>query len=468
MKKAHLFSALILSISTILSAQQPGSINGIWLGTLKLPGSELRLAITITGVEGSTPEAVLNSIDQGGVEVPMDEATLTEDTLVVSAIVLDLQIKGAVDPGSGTWVTVFTQGPAVLPLTLYKVDRLPDLSRPQEPAPPFPYKTEEVTYENSKAGITIAGTLTVPEGDGPFPAVILLTGSGPQNRDEEVFGHKPFMVLADYLTRQGIVVLRADDRGVGGTTGKFAMATTRDFADDALAGVAFLNTRAEVDPGLIGLAGHSEGGMMAPIAASTSESVGFIVLMAAPSIPFDEILLYQKKRQWEKAGMDADAMELSTKWHHEVFDLVKSDKSNPKVKKEMQKLYEQLSEEEKTKMYKSEASVEGEIELWTSPWWRFAARYDAVSTLELVTCPVLAINRSKDTQVTAKENLAVIENTLYESGNRNYFVRDIEGLNHLFQTADTGDETEYGTIEETFSPKAMDVIAGWILELEAY
>ncbi len=464
MKKHHLFAAILLALSVLLSGQQAGTIDGFWLGTLKVQSSELRLAVIISGSAGGHPVGILNSIDQGGAEVPLDEVLLSGDTLMVAAHNLGMNIRGVIDPANGTWVTVFKQGPATFPLTLNKVEQLPGMSRPQEPVPPFPYKTEEVTYRNAEAGITLAGTLTIPEGQGPFPAVILLTGSGPQDRNEELYGHKPFLVLADYLTRQGIAVLRSDDRGVGGSSGNFASATTGDFAQDALAGVDFLKGRDDYKFGRIGLAGHSEGGMVAPLAASGSGSVDFIVLMAAPGIPFRDIVLSQMKRSYEKIGMSSGEAELNIAWYRQVFALVSIGRSDQQVRDEMDRLFENLLEEDRTRMNKSKESMEAEAASFTSPWWRFAMQYDPVSTLAKVGCPVLAINGEKDTQVLAEENLAAIEKALREGGNGNCQVMELEGLNHLFQTAETGDELEYGRIEETFSPGAMEVIARWILK----
>ena len=465
MKKHVLLIGILFTFPISLSAQPAGPVEGIWLGTLRVETSELRLAIIISWSEGNYYEGILNSIDQGGAEVPLDKVNLKEDTLEVVVSAAGMTIRGAIDPANGTWTTVFKQGPATFPLILTKVEQLPGMSRPQEPVPPYPYKTEEVSYEHSDAGITLSGTLTIPEGDGPFPAVILLTGSGPQNRDEELLGHKPFLVLADYLTRHGIAVLRSDDRGVGGSSGDFSTATTEDFAGDALAGVEYLKARPDMNFSMIGLAGHSEGGMMAPMAAVRSDDVDFIVLLAAPAIPFEDIIRYQTRRSWIKIGMDSIDIERNTEWQNQIFKLISSEKSDQQVREEMVRLYQDLSEEARTRMQVTEASIESEIARSTSPWWRFAFRFDPVSTLMQVSCPVLAISGDKDTQVTSKENLAAIEKALERGGNRDYRVVELKGLNHLFQTADSGDPLEYGRIEETFSPVAMQVIAEWINKL---
>jgi fermentation-respiration switch protein FrsA (DUF1100 family) len=465
MKKYSPLIALLLVLNNLGFAQQTGTIAGIWLGALKLPASELRLAFTLVVSDEGGFSATMRSIDQGNQEIPMDEAVLRGDTLTVRHSSLGITVQGPIDPTSNVWSTTFQQGSALLPLSMHRVDKLPDLSRPQEPVPPIPYRIEEVTVGNPAAGITLAGTLTLPEGKGPFPAVVLLTGSGPQNRDEELFGHKPFLVLADHLTRSGIAVLRFDDRGVGGSTGSFSEANTADFAGDALAGVNFLESRTEIDKKRTGLIGHSEGGMVAPLAAAGSGKVDFIILLAAPGIPFGEIVLSQKIRQWQKLGMNQEFIDLNTAWHRQVFGLIASQKSDPQVNHEMEAMYEKLTPEEREAMHKNRTGLETEMDLFSQPWWRFAARYDAASTLEKVSCPVLALNGDKDTQVSARENLAAIEAALSERPGRTYTVKELAGLNHLFQTAETGDELEYTRIEETFSPVAMELIARWILGL---
>jgi fermentation-respiration switch protein FrsA (DUF1100 family) len=465
-KRSILFTIIILLITSTLGlkGQAGEGIEGIWLGTLKVGEMELRIALTFSESEDGTLSATMNSIDQSSGEIPMEKVIMKEDSVLVQHSGIGIEFEGVVDLASNTFDTEFRQGPGKFPILFNKVDSLPISARPQEPKKPYPYKEEQVQYEHEAAGIKIAGTFTYPESGGPFPVVILLSGSGPQNRDEEIFGHKPFMVLADYLTRNGIAVLRSDDRGVGSTTGSFQGSTTRDFADDALAGVAYLKGRDEINPEWIGLSGHSEGGMMAPIAASKSNDIAFIVMMAGPGIAFSDIILFQKETGWKKMGVNDEGLELNRSWHDQVSEIASMDIDNAAVRGKVMLLYKSLSEDEKSRLNKTPESVEAEIKHLTDPWWRYATKYDARATLMKVICPVLAINGSKDMQVTAKENLAAIEEALQSGGNGNYLVKELEGLNHLFQTADTGDETEYGKIEETFSPVAMKLIADWILQ----
>jgi pimeloyl-ACP methyl ester carboxylesterase len=460
---------LILSLFLLFSIADGSSVNdanpaGIWLGTLKIPGVELRIALTISASGDSGYSATMNSLDQGSGELPMDVVRYSNGHLFVKGTDIAIEFEGEIDYQKDTYTSKFRQGPAKFPLLFSRVGELPTISHPQEPKKPYPYNSEDVEYENKKVGIKIAGTLTYPKSGGPFAAIILLTGSGKQNRDEEVFGHRPFLVLSDYLTRQGFAVLRCDDRGIGGTTGEFKGSTTADFAEDALAGVEYLKTRPEINPHLIGLVGHSEGGMMAPIAASLSSDVAFIVLMAGVGIKFDDIVLFQQETMWKKAGMSEEDMAQQRSWSRKVSDIVCSDADDSTVARKVRSLYSGLSDEEKSRLHKTPESLQGEIKWATDPWHRYAAKYDAKAVLQKVKCPVLAVNGEKDRQVSAKENLSLIENALKEGGNPHFKVAELKGLNHLFQTADTGDQSEYAKIEETMSPDAMKLVTDWIKE----
>jgi pimeloyl-ACP methyl ester carboxylesterase len=438
------------------------AIEGIWLGTLQVPGANLRIAITISETPSNTYQASMTSIDQGSGELPMNELVLADRRLLVKATDLGVEIEGIIDVENGLFDAEFRQGPGKFPLLFRRVDALPTLSRPQEPKRPFPYLEEEVEYENSGAGVTLAATLTYPNSGGPFPAVVLLTGSGPQNRDEELFGHKPFLVLSDYLTRRGIAVLRADDRGVGGSGGDFKTCTTADFAGDALAGVEYLMSRKEIDPKRIGLVGHSEGGMMAPIAASQSSDVAFIVLMAAPGTPFGDVILFQKMLKRKNAGVSEEGLMLHRTWMRRVYEIAASDVDDDTAAERIRSLYADLSETERASLGKTADSVERDIAFCVNPWRRYAFQYDAQAVLMQVPCPVLAINGAKDMQVPSQENLAGIRAALEAGGNHRFLVKELADLNHLFQTANTGEESEYNEIDETISPHAMQTISAWI------
>jgi len=441
----------------------PANIAGKWLGTLKSNGMELRVAFEITEAKEGGYTAVIHSIDQGVMNVPLGAVTLNGDSLrleLKSIFVYEGSLQTDGNTIDGNWI----QGDTT-PFVIKRVDKLPDLTRPQDPKKPYPYIEEEVTYENRKAGVTLAGTLTIPSGTGPFPAMVLLTGSGPNNRDEEVYSHRPFMVLADYLTRRGIAVLRFDDRGVGGSTGDFSKATTGDFADDALAGIEFLKGRKKIDPKRIGLIGHSEGGLVGPIAATRSPDVAFIVMLAGPGQPFADELIGQRLRRetWHGAVEEA-RLALIRSWYERLYALVAEDTDNAVAEKKIRALHATLTADEKEKLDWPDDKLDGEIAGQLNPWFRYAMQCDPRATLMKVKCPVLALNGEKDCQIPPKENLGEIERYLKAGGNKNITIRELPGLNHFFQTCKTGGTSEYGGIEETMSPLTLQTVSDWIRE----
>lgn len=321
-------------------------------------------------------------------------------------------------------------------------------ARPQEPTGPFPYTQEEVRYDNPQApGVKLAGTLTEPAKGGPLAAVLLLTGSGPQDRDESMAGHKPFLVLADYLTRRGLAVLRVDDRGVGQSTGKFDEATTQDFASDAEAGVRYLLTRQEVNPKRIGLIGHGEGAIIAPMVAVRMPEVSFLVLLAGTAVRGDQVLIAQTERA-EKA---ADVPE----------EQIKADKKIGTL------LYEAIREGKKTvdvpeRDRQFEAYWIKQLPHLKSPWARFFLSYDPAPTLEKVKCPVLALDGSKDMQLDPEQNITAMKAAFARGGNPDATVELLPGLNYMLQKANTGLPWEYATIPETISPEVLRIIGDWI------
>jgi len=435
----------------------PSDIDGAWLGTVELSGIKLRLVFHILNTaDGLT--ATMDSPDQGVSGVPATGVTRNGPSLKIELKQKSAAYEGKISPDLATIDGTYTWSAGHLPLVVKRVKDVSQLERrrPQNPVKPYPYREEDVSYNNKKAqGVTLAGTLTVPPGKGPFPAVLLIPGSGAHDRDETLFGHKPFLVLADYLTRKGIVVLRVDDRGVGKSTGSMADVTTADLATDAEAGVAYLKTRSEVDPHEIGLIGHSEGGLIAPMVAARNPDVAFIVMMAGPGVPGDEILAEQVLLASEASGASHDVAEKNAAAEREVLTLVKQAKDNAVLEKELRdKLAPEIPE----------AQVGPTIKQLTSPWVRYFIAYDPAPALRKVKCPVLAINGEKDVQVSAKQNLPAIRKALEEGGNKQVEADELPGLNHLFQTAKTGMPTEYGDIEETMSPVALEKIASWILK----
>ncbi|AKB18240.1 hypothetical protein MSWHS_1377 [Methanosarcina sp. WWM596] len=455
------------------NVQDIKDIEGIWLGSLEVPGgNELRILFNIsTGPEG-LPTATMDSLDQEANGIPVETVTYKDGDLRLEVKSIRGVFEGTLKEDRKTIEGEWKQAGSVLPLVLSRIDEKPEIRREQDPVKPYPYDEEEVVYENTEAGVKLAGTLTLPRSEGPFPAVILITGSGPQNRDEGVFGHRPFLVLSDYLTRQGIAVLRADDRGIGGSTGNVSNVTSEDFAGDVLAGIEYLKSREEIDPTRIGLIGHSEGGLIAPIVAVRSPDVAFIVLMAGPGLTGEEIILLQSDLISRAEGVDNETITRNNVLMKSMYSVIKEEQNNTIAEKKLRKLImdemANMSEEEKQNSGYSEATldalVNAQVQTLISPWMRFFLTYDPAPTLMQVKCPVLAINGEKDLQVPPEENLQAIEEALKAGGNKDYTVKEVPGLNHLFQTAQTGSPSEYTAIEETISPAALEMIGNWISE----
>ena len=401
----------------------------------------------------------MDSPDQGAAGLPVDAVTFTRDSLRLE-LRLGASFAGQMSADgrqiAGTW----RQGGHELPLTLARGDSLAAPSRPQEPKPPYPYESEEVRYSNAAAGVTLAGTLTRPRGAGPFPCVLLITGSGAEDRDETVFGHRPFLVIADQLTRNGVAVLRVDDRGVGGSTGSTATATTEDFAGDVVAGVRFLAGRKDVDARRIGLVGHSEGGLIAPLAATRASDVAFIVLLASPGVTGEEILLAQGEALVRASGLGDAAVAQQRKVQQGLLSIAKSGADSLTTVARARALFRGLAPEADSAAL--EPQVQAAVRPILSPWLRFFITYDPRPTLRKVKCPVLAMNGERDLQVLPTQNLPEIAKALEQGGNKQVKTVELAGLNHLFQTCTTGLPSEYASIEETMDPAALDTLTRWI------
>jgi len=480
MKTSFGYLFILILIASNFSTSSPGvnstpnqgtqnsfDLEGSWAGTLKISNVELRIVFNVIKDASGKLLANLDSPDQGAYGIAVDEVIVKGDSIKFIVGVVKGFYAGKIFPDSLKIAGVWNQGGMALPLDLRKTEKLIKPKRPQEPKEPFPYRSEEIKFVNTEAGDTLAGTLTLPDEAGPFTAVILVTGSGPQNRNEELLGHKPFLVLADYLTRKGIAVLRYDDRGIGESTGDFTKATSEDFADDAIAAVEFLKARKDINK--IGVAGHSEGGIIAPMAAVQSEDVDFIVLMAGTGIRGDSILMLQTELIMRASGSDEATISRDLGIYRQIYSILVSNNDDEAIKQDLSAIlddsYKYLTEEEKVEVGTKEQMIEMQLNVLLGKWFRYFIKYDPYPTLKKVKCPVLAINGEKDLQVPPKENLSAIEKALKEGGNKNYKIVEMPGLNHLFQKSETGSPTEYGNIEETFSKEAMKVIADWILEV---
>jgi len=443
-------------------------IKGIWMGNLTVPGGlELRIVFNISTNSDGSINASMDSPDQGVSGIPAETVSYKDGNLNLGVKSLG-SFEGVYKENNETIEGEWKQSGSTFPLVLNRIEKAPDMHREQDPLKPYPYTEEEVVYENKEAGVKLAGTLTLPQSEGPFPAVILITGSGQQNRNEEIAGHRPFLVLSDYLTRKGIAVLRVDDRGIGGSTGNVSQDTTEDFAGDVLTGVEYLKSRKEIDPSRIGLIGHSEGGLIAPMVAVKPPDIAFIVLMAAPGVTGEEILYMQSDRIARAEGASNETIAQNEALVRRMYSVVKEEKNNTAAEEKLREILRteiaNTSEQKTESSGHSEAVIDAQVTALTSPWMRFFLTYDPRPTLMKVKCPVLAITGEKDLQVPPEENLRAIDDALKAGGNKDYIVKELPGLNHLFQTAKTGSPSEYAKIEETISPDALEIIGNWILE----
>jgi uncharacterized protein len=435
------------------------SSEGTWQGALETNGMRFRLQLHVSHDTQGNLVAALDSIDQGINGFPATNVSQKD-----SAVHFDLPavggsyegtLKAAKNAISGTW----TQGENSTALTFQRSDQILELRRPQTPAKPHPYREVELSFPNSKAAVSLAGTLTMPRGPGPFPAAILLAGSGPLDRDEADDGHRPFLVLADYLTRKGIAVLRYDKRGVGKSTGNYDEATTADFASDAEAALSFLKTRKEIATGKIGLVGHSEGGIIAPMIASHSSDVAWIVMLAGSATKGEETLLLQSDLITRAAGMSDEQVAKSLEFDKQSYLLVREEKDRAMRESKLGELIKVSG----LGPAMPPAFLQRQIHWISSPWFRFFLDYDPVPALQKTKCPVLALSGEKDLRVPPKENLPLIRKALQEAGNKDVQVTELPGLNHLFQHCVTGLPTESRAIEETFAPEALQAISEWIV-----
>ncbi|MGI6047323.1 MAG: alpha/beta hydrolase family protein [Petrimonas sp.] len=436
-------------------------IIGSWSGTLDIMGNKLPIVFNIEKTD-TVYVTKMDSPAQNAFGLPTNRTSFANNKLEIIASGLGIFYQGTLDGDSisGT----FNQGGMPFPLVLKQSDK-PVFNRPQEPKPPFPYKTEEIFFENKTDKILLAGTFTVPDSAGTFPTVILTAGSGPNDRDETILGHKPFLVIADHLTRNGFAVLRYDKRGVGQSKGDFARATVQDFTADAESAINYLKTRKEVNKSAIGLIGHSEGGMVVPMVASKNRSVKFIVLLAAPGIKGTEIVLEQNRLGLAALNMEPENLDKSLKLINELlYDLTKWENTEVErtvLRDRLSQLWEQFPLLVKLKL-KKDPYVRNQFNEMVKPGYRSFLKTNPADFLQKVKCVVLAINGEKDTQVSADVNLNAIKTALDMSKNYRYEIKKYPNLNHLFQESETGNLDEYGEIEQTISPEVLEDITVWL------
>ena len=411
----------------------------------------MEMAFNIKAAENGY-SATLDVPAQGAFDVPVDKTVFQDNHLQMTLSAMGASysgtLKGEAIEGE------FTQHGMAFPLNLARGEKEAPKARPQDPQPPFNYRAEEVTFTNKKEGNTLSGTLTIPEDDGPFPALVLVSGSGQQNRDEELMNHRPFWVIADYCARHGVAVLRYDDRGVGGSTGEVLNATSLDFSYDAEAAFDFLRNRKEINASQVGILGHSEGGIINFMVAERRPEVAFLVSLAGPAVNGVEVLKEQQKAILRASGMTEEAVQFSSNANAQLFDVIEASSD----REEADTLLRQLL---KGWGYNEELT-EQTIGQMASPWMYYFLKYDPTEAIVKTNCPALLLNGSKDLQVLASQNLPAYERIIAEHGKTNLTLRELPDLNHLFQHCETGSPNEYFTIEETISPEVLERIVEFV------
>ncbi len=460
-----ILSILLITAFTSLSliAQD---ITGKWNGILNVQGAQLRVVFNVAEVD-NVFSATMDSPDQKAYGIPVTHTTFEDSKIKFEAATIGVAYNGELK--GNEIIGIFKQGGQEFPMNLSREEVIKEeIKRPQEPSQPYAYYSEDLEFQNKEANITLSGTLTLPKKDGIYPVAILISGSGPQDRNEEVLGHKPFLVIADYLTKNGIGVLRYDDRGVGQSKGDFKSATSVDFASDVESAIAYLKTRKEINKNKIGLIGHSEGGLIAPIVASKSEDVNFMVLLAGPGISGAEILVLQQELIAKASGESEEEIEKTRETSIKIHEKIIQSNDDQKLKTDLTNLVNEALESDPDfeipgGMTKDKFVVMY-VDQMSTPWMQYFIKYNPVPTLEQVSCSVLAINGEKDLQVPPQENLTAIEKALKKGGNDKITIKEYPNLNHLFQECKTGLPSEYETIEQTFSPIVLEEMTTWIIE----
>lgn len=443
---------IILFLLLFAALQSQAQIEGYWKGEMNVGLQKLETAFDIKAVENGYA-ATFDVPAQGAYDIPVDETTFQDGHLQLTMSAMGARYLGTLK--DNVIEGEFTQNGMTFPLNLARSEmKEQKKTRPQDPQPPFHYQIEEVTFVNEKEGNTLAGTLTIPEGEGPFPAMVLVSGSGQQNRDEELMNHRPFWVIADYCARQGIAVLRYDDRGVGGSDGEVKNATSMDFSYDAEAAFDYLRNRKEINASKVGILGHSEGGVINFMVSSRRPEVAFLVSLAGPSVNGIEVLKEQQAAILRASGMSEEMVQFNGNANAQMFDIIETSNDWEEADTLLRQLLKGWGYNEEL--------TEQTVGQMASPWMYYFLRYDPTDAIVKTNCPALLLNGTKDLQVIASQNLPVYEKIIAEHGKTNLTLRELPDLNHLFQHCETGSPNEYFEIEETISPEVLEMIVGFV------
>ncbi|MBA2250198.1 MAG: alpha/beta fold hydrolase [Chitinophagaceae bacterium] len=456
--------------SSIIAQNTPG-VTGTWEGKIQV-GVELRIVFHFTKDSSGAISGTSDSPDQGVKGIPCSNIILRNDSLFLEVPSIHGSYNGKFMSDS-IIKGVLTQGRSI-DLNLKKTDKVSVLLRPQTPKPPYAYNSDDVEYDNADKTLHYGATITTPKGAGPFPAILLITGSGAQNRDEEILGHKPFAVIAHYLTTRGYIVLRVDDRGMGKSSQGSLSATTADFAKDVNTSLNYLKNRKDVNINHLGMIGHSEGGMIAPMVATQRNDIDFIIMLAGPGEKISKLMEDQNAAIMLSAGMSKEMTDAYIKLYHNLIPVIVQAK-NPEEAKI--KLYKEVGAWRKTTPQNIVMATTGItndslqrqfVNAFASslgaPWYKYFLQFDPSIYLTKLHCKVLALNGDKDIQVISQPNLAAIKAALKKSKSPAYVVKEMPGLNHLFQHCKKCTVKEYGELEETFSPEVLQIMGDWLNE----
>lgn len=444
----------------------------LYTGSIEVPGlGPLEMTLGVSETDAGT-FVLLTVPTQGAESVPI-EATYNQDANLVAELAqAGLVFRVKENDDFTMLLGEMNQGGMTFQIAFTRVDEVPELVRPQTPKGPFPYTTTEINALHPD-GHTLAGTLTIPKGDGPFACAVMITGSGMQDRDETLMGHKPFLVIADYLTREGIAVLRFDDRGVGGSVVEdmdtLKNVTSVDFATDVAVMVEAARWQPNIDPFRVGVIGHSEGGIIGPLVALDDEKLAFVVMLAGPGVPGYELMPVQAAMLLEASGADQDIIDSVVNASMNIYELYEAEANAVEIRASMLELVDMQLQSQELIVTPDEFNeiTDGGLEQMDSPWFQWFLFYDPAPVLAQLTCPVLAMNGTLDTQVSSGQNLPVIEEVITSAGGQVTVVA-FDGLNHLFQRATTGGIAEYGQIETTFEPEALEAMGEWLAEVTDY
>lgn len=464
---------IIIFLLLVYNNASSQNVSGNWQGNLHINDNEIPIVFHIKKDAFNKLSAVFDSPSQKAFGIACNDVKLKSDSDIISIQIISgfyaakLINKDSLD---GVW----HQGKGSLPLGLIRTSDTSSFiehKRPQTPLPPFPYLSIDTVYKNADNTMQYGATFTRPFSGNKFPTVILITGSGKQDRDENIFGHKPFAVIADYLTKNGIAVLRIDDRGMGKTSGDYETSTIADFAKDVETGIQYLKSRSDVDTKKIGLIGHSEGGIVAPLVAVGNKEVAFMILLAGSGVKGSEINDFQNIYPLQKTGTNKDVIKKFLVLHHKLRSISINSKNAIDYDSTVSKIFldwkKNQSEETLKELIRNSdeetiRSLQYNYSSFKTPWWNFFLNYDPSIALQKLSVPVLALNGEKDVQIEPKSNLAAIESALKKSKSKNFKTMEIPGLNHLFQHCLRCTVDEYAELEETFAPEILKIMGDWL------